>query len=335
MTSRHAPRLSLVLALVPCLAWASWARAQDGRPPTVQEAYGGPAPGVHEGIPPAPEDYASDDPFADPNHPLKGSRDPGPGWDEAVSGRDVATWSRPADWDWKELHYSGTYPTALRVSNRCATPEPVYITHDLPYLEIQPTAVIPPGGVDVPATIRTPPPPPPPVGTPAPDQPGYGWVEPPHWDPATGTSTRRPGEPEFHQPNFELVEGTVKVWHPWREPCLASRRVWAVTGHVHFRPPPPEAGDEGPREIAAPDPCVAYWNLGEPPPGFDDRDCTDVWRGLAIDLVTRILAGLVEEDPGAWAWLPSVEAIRSMGPEDLIAIARRADDQLAGAAGDT
>lgn len=304
--------------------------AQTPAPPRVSDYYGGLPPGAHETDPPAsPDDYDSgiDDPYRDPDHPFRGTKDPGPAWNDAERGKGVGIgrWKEPADWDWQELFYEGTYPTALHVTNRCDTPEPVYITHDLPYLEIQPDAVIPPGGTDVPAVIRTPMTPSPPIRTGAPDEPGYGWVEPPHYDPATGTSTRLPGEPEFHQPNFLQVDGRVSIWHPWRDPCMPNRQEWTVTGHVHFRPPPPEGGDEGPREIASPDPCVVYWNLGSPPSGFDGRDCTDVFRGLAIDYVRRIVEALVAEDPEAWAWLPGGDAIRSMTADEVLALKNRAD----------
>ncbi|HYO48116.1 MAG TPA: hypothetical protein VEY33_15680, partial [Gemmatimonadota bacterium] len=171
---------------------ASASAQQPARPPTVEEHYGGPAPGVHDNAPPpTPGDYPEEAKQgemmgqSDPSHPLKGSKDPGPAWDEHPSAPHFPD---PADWPWNDLFYGATIPTALHVTNECKSYQPVYITHDLSYLTIQETAIIPPGGIDVPATITTPPEPPPPIQTGAPGEPGWGWVEPPHYDPETGTS---------------------------------------------------------------------------------------------------------------------------------------------------
>jgi hypothetical protein len=316
--------LGTTAALLPATA-----SAQQARPPTVEEFYHGPAPGVHDNAPPpSPADYPEEQKSgeligeSDPNHPLKGSKDPGSAWDQHPS---APRFPDPADWPWKELFYDVTVPSALEVTNRCESPQPVYITHDLPYLTIQSTAVIPPGGIDVPATITTPPEPPPPIRTGAPGQPGWGWVEPPHYDPATGTSTRMPGEPEFHQPNFVDIKGKVTVWHPWMGICLPNRQVWTVTGHIHFRPPPPKGAGGEPEKIAAPDPCVVYWNIGAPPPGFDGRDCTDIIRGLAMDYFGRILVPLMQENPGSWSWVPSAGEISTMDMGEILALKERAD----------
>lgn len=329
-------RLTFAVLLLGSSLPAAGLAQQPAAPPTVDQYYHGTPPGVHDdGGPSSPAPPAKGEPvpnpFDDPNHPLSGSKDPGKAWDDAVKGTGVAVSNATGDWNWGELFYDGTYATSLQVRNDCATPEPVYITHDLQYLVIQSTAVIPPGGTVVPATIKTPPTPPPPLATGAPGQPGYGWVQPPHYDPASGNSVRLPGEPKFHQPNFLDVKGTVEAWHPWRDPCMPSRTVWTVTGHVHFRPPPPKGGDGGPQRIATPDPCVVYWNLGEPPPGFDGRDCTDVFRGLALDTVTRLLAPLAAGSPDDWAWLPESGGISTMTSEELLALKRRIDATLAAA----
>jgi hypothetical protein len=327
------PRPGWPILLSLAISLPATAAAQQGsRPPTIEEHYGGPPPGVHDNVPPpSPADYPEEQKpgeligESDPNHPLKGSKDPGSAWDAHPS---APRFPDPADWPWKELFYDLTVPSALEVTNRCESPQPVYITHDLPYLTIQETAVIPPGGIDVPATITTPPEPPSPIRTGAPGQPGWGWVEPPHYDPATGTSTRMPGEPEFHQPNFVDIKGKVSVWHPWIGRCLPNRQVWTVTGHIHFRPPPPKGGGGGPEKIAAPDPCVVYWNIGAPPPGFDGRDCTDIIRGLAMDYFGRILVPLMKETPGSWSWVPSAGEISTMDMEQILALKERADSLI-------
>jgi hypothetical protein len=98
-----------------------------------------------------------------------------------------------------------------------------------------------------------------------------------------------------------------------------------VTGHIHFKPPPPEGGDGGPQEIAKADPCVVYWNTGEPPPDLEEgTDCTETFRGLAIILLEKVIQPRVKENPQAWAWLPAVSEIQSMAEAELLAFRDRA-----------
>lgn len=65
--------------------------------------------------------------------------------------------SGPATWAWGELEAGKSYPSVLRVSNKCEAPAVVSISHNLPMLSMPSTATVPPGVSDVKAAIAIPP----------------------------------------------------------------------------------------------------------------------------------------------------------------------------------
>lgn len=306
---------------------------------------------------PMPDDYRGFSNFDavrnDENHPLKGDEDPGEQWDAAnINNWDLDHRTTPGirtatgNWPWGDKYYGKTYKYNLTVRNRCDRERTVFIAkNDLPFLmDLPPTVTVPPrDSVELELTVETPPEPDPPINPNPfdPTAPGFGWVPPPDLPPQPNPFD--PTAPKWHQPNFLPVEGNVVMWHPWKAwqdedgtwfSCDPRRVTYNATGHIHFNPPPPDAGDSGPREIAKPDPCVVYWNTGERPPDLEEgRDCTEVFRGLAIILLEMIVLPRVEEDPDAWDWLPAVSDIQSMTAEQLLAFRDRAADILNSEAG--
>lgn len=294
---------------------------------------GPPPPTVVDPSAPLPSNY---DPYADPNHPLKGDEDPGHAWDAGNmndwngdhGGRGTpGIRNAVGSWDWGELLFDRTYPGKLTVRNKCESPQVVNVfVYDLPYLQGLPDEVPVPAldSVEVSMKIVTPPEPDPPVNpTPFdPTAPGFGWVEPPNLPPRPNPFD--PTAPEWHQPNFVPVDGRVVLWHPWTGNCLPRRVTYEAAGHIHWDAPDEEAEDRGPEETAKPDPCAVYWNTGQPPPDLEGRDCTETFRGLAIAFLEKILHPRTEEDPEAWAWLPSAAELQSMSVEGLLAFKQRA-----------
>ena len=283
-------------------------------------------------------DYRGDAPgvaaWNDPDHPLKGEEDPGSAWD----GANVNNWhddhketppirNATGNWPWGEMFYDKTYETELVATNRCPTPQTVYITvHDLPYLKGLPDQVDVPGDseVDLPVTIETPPEPDPPINpTPFdPSGPGFGWVQPPDLPPQPNPFD--PTAPKWHQPNFLPVKGRVVLWHPWKDNCQPRRVTYNADGHIHFNPPDDTPPDRGPEKLATPDPCTVYWLTGEEPPNLDDQDCTETFRGLAIAFLETVIAPRAAEDPDAWGWTPTVDQLQSMPSDELLAFRDRA-----------
>lgn len=246
------------------------------------------------------------DPYADAGHPLKGEQDPGAAWDTNRRGLGEPHIVNAAGaWEWGELVYGRTYPTALLVTNHCETEEAVTITVEgLPYLDIPSRVTIPPlASVTVDAAITTPPPPEVLI---------------------TGHETLPEGGIFV-----DIRDARVIVWHPWNPPCGPKRERYEVSGHIHFPPEDPAGGgDSGPEDLAAPDLCTVYWNTGQRPPGLEE-DCTERMRMLAVHYRERILASAAREEPAAWGWLPSAAEIRDMDVESLLAFKARADALLA------
>ena len=265
------------------------------------------------------------DPRTDPDHPLKNvDVDPGEGWENhrrADGTPNVAT--TRANWPWGDLYYDDNYPSKLIISNTCKARQPVHLfVNNLPYISL-PSAVTVPGEgqLEVEIKIDTPPEPAPPIMA-GPNPPGWGWVKPPPMIRAAVDA------PTFHQPNFVNIQGNVVAWHPWIGDCLPARDVYAVSGHIHFRPPEPE----DPSSKDEPALCEAYWKLGRPPADLEDEDCTERIRQLATHYRERVLAPYELRAPKRWDWLPSSEEIQQMSIDDLLVMKARAERLMSGQA---
>lgn len=219
------------------------------------------------------------------------------------------------DWPWGELVYDRVYETSIEVVNECRTAENVSIeVEDLPLVSLPPHVTVPAfSSIDLPVRIETPPGPDPATLVPPP-----GIVPADYWDSI-----------------FLDIDGTVVLDHPWKyygddESCGAVIEVYDVTAHVHLDPDPPSGGGGGgpPWRMDA---CQVWWNTGEPPPDVEG-DCTERFRALALHWLDHVVGPLAETDPEAWAWLPSATEILGMSAEELIAMKKRADAQMAGAA---
>jgi hypothetical protein len=210
-----------------------------------------------------------------------------PGGDPEFPERDITH-----EWHWGELLYGKTYATKLTIENGCEGTEDVTITRvNLPYLSLPDRVSVPPGTLDVDAIITTPPPP----NIPA--QP----FPPPH-----GLWTQ--------------VNGLVDIHHAFTAPpkCYENKKVYWVTGHIHYDPDPP------PPLLDVP-PCEAYWKLHRKPP--DALNCEEEMRDLALEQLD-ILGPLAEDCPEQWSWLPTREEIGAMSENELLAFKERADGQL-------
>ena len=268
--------------------------------------------------------------YEDPYHPLKNpNKDPGEEWnrknrqnmpDDSPGVRVVV-----GDWDWGEKYFESEFESALIITNNCLTPQPVKIDKDnLPYLTIPENVVVPPGQTPIKAKIKLPPEPPMPIltGIPGEPKPQWGHVPiPPFVVP--------PGQPppKIHQPNFTQINGTVTAWHPWAPSdgnCYPKRTVYKTVGHIHFRPPQPDPPDQGPSQLATPDVCEVYWNIGVPPAQLKDEDCTQKIRELAAAFIDRVLPPYIQNSPESWLWLPDGGALEQMGIQQLLGMKARA-----------
>lgn len=297
------------------------------------------------------------DSWADPNHPLKSPAPPPPEWVERDEWVDADHDGRPdldadgkpvirkapvfpqdgsppvqraqGDIDWGERYYDGRFEQILTATNKCAAPRPITITvRDLPYLQL-PTSITVEAGErrEIRGQVTLPPEPPPPLRLGLPGEPGWGWVDFP-------IPIGQPlPMPKLHQPNFVQIEGSVELWHPWAPAsageggdCLPRLVTYRVTGHIHFRPPPP-SGDSGPSRIATHDPCEVYWNIGVPPAQLGERDCTQPIRRLARRYIDRVLAPYIQNAPEEWYWLAGLDPAQ-MNIGQLLAMKRRADGVL-------
>ncbi|OGT01096.1 MAG: hypothetical protein A3F73_12125 [Gallionellales bacterium RIFCSPLOWO2_12_FULL_59_22] len=270
------------------------------------------------------------DPNADPLHPTKNPDvDPGPGWDRTPDGvrrpadQSPGVSASTADWEWGERYYDSQFDATLVITNNCKSWQPVSIfIFDLPFLTLPSHLTVPPGSTSVIGKVKLPPEPPPPMRLGLPGEPGWGHVD---YGKALGPNpvfTFPP--PKLHQPNFVKIEGRVVAWHPWSPPdCNPRRETYNVSGHIHFRPPPPE-GDGGPEKIASPGVCQVYWNIGVPPAQLKDEDCTAEMRELARAFRERVLPSYIFNSPEDWLWLPDGKAIGAMQIQDLLAMKARA-----------
>ncbi len=298
------------------------------------------------------------DAWTDSNHPLKNPRPPPKEWverdvpvDRDGDGRaDVDENGdpvmRPAtvfpqdgsppvqrakgDIDWGERYYDSQFDQLLSATNNCNQPRPVTITvNGLPYLSMPPDVTVGAGETKVfRGSVQLPPEPPPPPRLGLPGEPGWGWMD---FPPIPAGQPFPP--PKLHQPNFVQIDGTVELWHPWAPAsageggdCLPRLVTYTVTGHIHFRPPPP--ADSGPSRLATPDVCEVYWNIGVAPEQLGTRDCTTEIRALAHTFVDRHLAPYIQNAPEEWLWL-SLMNIDQMSIGHLLDMKRRAEGVLA------
>lgn len=270
------------------------------------------------------DDY---DPRLDPTHPLKNPlQDPGEKW-EGSHGSNLNTTfvgTGKGDIDWGEQYYEGQFVQLIKVNNECRVAQPVGIfVYDLPYLTMPPVHMAPPGESTVQGQVKLPPEPPPPLRTGLPGEPGWGHVD-------FGTIIIPPGmfpPPVLHQPNFAKVDGKVVLWHPWTGDCNGVRITYTVTGHIHFRPPPPD-GKGGPEKIASPDVCTVWWNTGEEPAQRKDEDCTEKFRELATRFIQAILAPYISNAPEKWDWLPTVAELGVMSASEMLTMKAVAEGVL-------
>ncbi len=308
----------------------------DKAPPEgVAEAYSpdAVAPDFPDGYRP-PDGDGPYNSWTDPYHPLKNpDKDPGAAWDRPpganLPDNSPGVLTSTTDWPWGEKYYASEFDASLVVTNNCDTPQPVKITIDnLPYLTLPESVIVPKGQTVITGKVKLPPEPPPPIRLGLPGEPGWGHVEfPPIIVP--------PGmpPPKLHQPNFAEIKGTVVTWHPWvpsggGAECYPKRQTYEASGHIHFRPPPPDGGDGGPQRIATPDVCEVWWNIGVPPAQWDGEDCTRKIRELARRYIDLVLAPYILNAPEEWLWLPEAGAVDTMSIEDLIAVKVRADTLL-------
>ena len=259
------------------------------------------------------DDY---DPRLDPNHPLKNPlKDPGAKWEGSQGGNlnQTQVASGSGDIDWGEKYFEAQFIQPIKVTNRCSTPQPVGIfVNNLP-VTFPAVHLAPPGESIVQGDVKYPPAPPPPFRTGLPGEPGWGHVD---FGPIIFPAGMVP-PPQIHQPNFGTVKGTVVIWHPWGPNCLPARITYNITGHMHFKPPPPE-GAGGPSKLATPDVCEVWWNLGVPPAQYKGEDCTEKFRALARRFNEKVLPPYVQNAPKQWDWLPTVPELNVMtGPELL------------------
>lgn len=216
------------------------------------------------------------------------------------------------EWAWDltaPLEYDKSYAGVLVVTNQCDGVERVTFT--VPKgaaLAIQPAADVPPGKMDIKAALTTPPRPTPPDNL----------VVPPGADPAHLFCTYIKDELVIAYSG----RGTPEAG------CRPAARKMLVTAHVHYvapaPPPPPKM------RIATADECTVLWNTGLRPagdPGIDER-CAPRIRELAAAFRTRVLETLRRLDPAAWAWLPSVDEIKTMSTAELLAFKARAAGQM-------
>lgn len=269
------------------------------------------------------------DPYFDPRHPLKDpAHDPGEAWDRTPQGgaRDGSpgVQAARADWEWGERYFDDRFDVTLIVTNRCNSPQPVRIfVHDLPYLSLPAAITVPPGETRVTGRVVLPPEPPPPLRLGLPGEPGWGHVQFPPFIPVGFPP------PKLHQPNFTPIAGSVVTWHPWAPAdggvCLPERQTYVVSGHIHFRPPPPSAGSGGPEKIAAPSLCQVYWNIGVPPAQYAGEDCTAEMRTLAKAYRERVLDTYALNAPEDWGWLPSLTDLDGFDVPRLLDMKAQAD----------
>lgn len=270
-------------------------------------------------------------PYADPRHPTKNPDvDPGPDWDfrpdKPPADQSPGVRASASDWDWGERYYDSAFDATLVITNNCKSPQPVSIfVYDLPFLSLPAQLTVPPGATRVVGKVKLPPEPPPPLRLGLPGEPGWGHVD---YGKALGPNPVLPfPPPKLHQPNFADIAGRVVAWHPWApgsgDNCLPRRETYRVSGHMHFRPPPP-AGEGGPEKLLSPGVCQVYWNIGVPPAQLRDEDCTSEMRALAGSFRDRVLPPYVLNSPDDWLWLPSTEAVTAMTIPDLLAMKARA-----------
>ncbi|MBA4743315.1 MAG: hypothetical protein H2060_11490 [Azoarcus sp.] len=298
------------------------------------------------------------DSWEDPNHPLKSPKPPPKKWverdvpvDRDGDGQpDVDENGNPitkpgtvfpqdgsppvqrakGDIDWGERYYDSHFDQLLSATNKCNEERPITITvNGLPYLTLPDNVAVGAGETKViRGAVKLPPEPPPPPRLGLPGEPGWGWVD---FPPIPAGQPFPP--PKLHQPNFVQIDGTVELWHPWAPAsagdegdCLPRLVTYTVTGHIHFRPPPP--ADAGPSRLATPDVCEVYWNTGVAPKQLGTRDCTPEMRTLAHAFVDRQLAPYIENAPEEWLWLASMDIDR-MSIGHLLDMKRRAEGILA------
>ncbi len=320
----------------------------DGSPVTE------PAEGEEAAQPPSPYDA-----FKDPFHPLKNPTAPPKEWVEQEVDVDEDGDGQPdldadgnkkkktvgvipkdqsppvrrshADVDWGERYYGSQFDQYLFITNKCGSEQPVQITVTgiNTYVNFPKTVMVSAGETKkVTGKVKLPEEPSPPINIGMPGAPGWGWVQ---YDPPP------PGQPyplpKMHQPNFVQVEGEIETWHPWAPgssgdegDCLPKLTTFTVTGHIHFRPPPPEGG--GPSQLATPDVCEVYWLLGVPPAQLGDTDCTEKMRELASHFVAKILVPYIQNAPDEWLWLPDAGQVQQMSISELLALKARADSLM-------
>ncbi|MSR13776.1 MAG: hypothetical protein EXR86_04275 [Gammaproteobacteria bacterium] len=327
--------LSAVLAIASGLAHAAnkpkYAGWSDAPPPAgwSSDAYSPDHPPVFgEGLDASTLGPAGHyDAYFDPHHPLKNpNQDPGEKWG-AESGRDgsPSVGSASADWNWGERHFDDKF-TASIITNNCKSPQPVLITvNDIPYLTLPATLTVAPGQTKVDGNVSLPPEPPPPLRLGLPGEPGWGHVDFPSFIAPTFPP------PKLHQPNFTPIVGSVVTWHPWAptEECSPRRQTYTVSGHIHFRPPPPE-GAGGPEKIASPSVCQVYWNIGVPPATYQGEDCTQEMRGFATAFRERVLPPYYTNAPEEWLWLPSSEDVQTFSVPQLLDLKAHASALMGG-----
>lgn len=278
-----------------------------------------------DGTPQFGDDYEGEveaenyDAREDPFHPLKNpTKDPGEGWGGAKGSglNNTFMGTGGGDWDWGERYYGAVFDAPIEVTNHCTTPQPVsFFTEKLPFLTLPPTVTVPSGTTTIMGSVQLPDEPPPPLHS------GDGHID-------FGPIIIPPGmmpPPKLHQPNFEEIEGTVIVWHPWApaDDCNAARETYTVTGHIHFNPPGPP--DRGPERLAETDVCTVWWQTGERPAQAGDADCTAKFRELAAAFIERILPPYVLNAPEQWMWLPGTGELGSMSAEALLYMKARAE----------
>jgi len=237
------------------------------------------------------------------------------------TGKGFGTFVHAAkgEWPWGERYYEGRFGAPLEIENKCNSPQLVGIfMNGLPYLSMPKLVKVPPGKTTVMGQVQLPSEPDcPPFLLPGRTGCGhvdFGVIIVAAWPP-----------PKLHQPHFDTIEGTVVVWHPWApaDDCPAVRKTYTVTGHIHFRPTPPDSG--GPQRITETDVCQFYWLIGEPPANLGDKDCTPEMRELALNFREKILRPYILNAPDEWLWLPSLDSIQQMSIPELLAMKARAE----------
>jgi hypothetical protein len=198
-------------------------------------------------------------------------------------------------YDWGERSYEDEYTDMFEFVNNCDRPVVVtFDTRTVPFLQVMPRVDVAPGKNQIPITLEAP-----------------GWPDVPRCTDLRGALV-------VESSGYASDAG---VCHP-------TQTTYTTTAHVHWwdRPAPPPK-----LKIAGPEPCVVWWNTGQRPPSTPEPGetaCLDTIRKLADVYREWILAAAAGQPAERWAWLPTATQIASMSIDALLAMKRRANEQL-------